>query len=309
MYHDGTHSYIVDSGTGNLKIQSDSIQIMNAAGSENVLIGAENGAVTLYHNNVAKIATGSTGVLINGTGATYGQLGIENAGDAQIDLFSNVGSGTEGKAEIFFSSDSSSDHVSMASIVMQQDGAGDRKGEMLFNVSDNGGPGLALKIENNKMVTVSNGFTLADGNVVLANGHGIDFSATADSGATGATDSSEILKDYEEGDWTPASNNLGMATVHAAKYIKIGEFVSVYCDITRNASPSDTSQGSAISGMPFNAGDDYPNGFTLIPSVGEAVITIAGGGSMAFTGIDGTNITRSQIANKRCQHYVTFNTL
>ena len=102
---------------------------------------------------------------------------------------------------------------------------------------------------------------------------------------------------------------MGFATVHAAKYIKIGEFVSVYCDITRNASPSDTSQGSSFSGMPFNAGDDYPNGFSTCGNVTEAVRTSASGGSMSLTGLDGVPLTRSQLAGNRCQHYVTFNTL
>jgi hypothetical protein len=162
--------------------------------------------------------------------------------------------------------------------------------------------------EAGKMV-LNNGIQVNNGDITFADGHGIDFSATADSGATGATDSSEILKDYEEGDWTPASNNLGMATVHVAKYIKIGEFVSVYCDITRNSSPSDTSQGSAISGMPFNAGDDYPNGFSFCANVTEAVRTGASGGSMTLSGLDGVPLTRSQLAGNRCQHYVTYNTL
>ena len=98
--------------------------------------------------NMLFVDGGINRVGIGGTGASYGQIGIENAGDAQIDLFSNVGSGTVGKAEIFFSSDSGSDHVSMASIVMIQDGAGDRKGEIRFNVSDNGGPATAVTISN-----------------------------------------------------------------------------------------------------------------------------------------------------------------
>ena len=158
-------------------------------------------------------------------------------------------------------------------------------------------------------MTVNNGITVSDGDISFASGHGIDFSATADSGATGATDSSETFKDYEEGDWTPAATNLGMDTIHAAKYTKIGEFVSVYCDITRNSSPSDTSQGTSFGGMPFNAGDDYPNGFSFCATVTEAVRTAASGGSIAVTGLDGVPLTRSQLAGKRCQHYVTFLTL
>ena len=96
-------------------------------------------------------------VLIGGTGATFGELGItgHSNGDANIDMYASVGSSVRGKAEIFFSTDSSSDHVSIASIVGQQP-SGDqasRKGEILLNVSDNGGPATALTVSNNGTVS------------------------------------------------------------------------------------------------------------------------------------------------------------
>jgi len=92
---------------------------------------------------------------IGGEDANFGVLGVENAGDSTFDMFSNVGNGTIGKAEIFFSTDGSSDHHSCASIVMQQP-TGDqaaRKGEILLKVSDNGGPSTALTIANNGTVS------------------------------------------------------------------------------------------------------------------------------------------------------------
>ena len=102
-------------------------------------------------------ATFAGDVFMGGSGATFGDLGIENAGDSRIDLFSNVGSGTRGKAEIFFSTDSSSDHVSCASIVMEQppNDQGARKGQIAFKVSDGGAPAQAMLIENNLNTTFS----------------------------------------------------------------------------------------------------------------------------------------------------------
>jgi len=96
-------------------------------------------------------------VFIGGINATLGELGItgEANGNANIDLYQSCGSSVRGKAEIFFTTDSSSDHESMASIVMEQP-SGDqasRKGQMIFNVSDNGAPGQALIIENNGVVS------------------------------------------------------------------------------------------------------------------------------------------------------------
>jgi filamentous hemagglutinin family protein len=45
-------------------------------------------------------------------------------------------------------------------------------------------------------VTIDGAIT-ANGNIVMANGKGIDFSATAGTGT------SELFNDYEEGTWTP----------------------------------------------------------------------------------------------------------
>ena len=60
LYHDGSHSYIVDNGTGNLKIQGSQVDILGS--DETMATFADDGAVTLYHNNVAKLATASDGI-------------------------------------------------------------------------------------------------------------------------------------------------------------------------------------------------------------------------------------------------------
>jgi len=182
--------------------------------------------------NMLFVDGGNNRVGIGGTGASYGQIGIENAGDAQIDLFSNVGSGTVGKAEIFFSSDSGSDHVSMASIVMIQDGAGDRKGEIRFNVSDNGGPATAVTIANNKNVTFAAGLLI---------------------GGTGA---SNTLDDYEEGTTgvvSIACSTSGSISLQSnfrkLAYTKIGRAVTItgMLKITSVSSPT----GAATFALPF----------------------------------------------------------
>ena len=63
---------------------------------------------------------------------------------------------------------------------------------------------------------------IGDGNLVVASGHGIDFSATGD--GTGATVGSEVLDDYEEGTWSPGIGE-GSVTIDRAHYTKIGRFV------------------------------------------------------------------------------------
>jgi len=67
IFHTGSSSNIQDSGTGNLNISGDDVVILNAAATETKATFASNGAVTLYYDNNAKIATTNTGVDVTGT--------------------------------------------------------------------------------------------------------------------------------------------------------------------------------------------------------------------------------------------------
>ena len=108
-----------------------------------------------------------------------------------------------------------------------------------------GGNATAITISSAELVTVANGLTLTDGNVVVANGHGIDFSATSGSGT------SELLDDYEEGTWTPtdASGASLSLAVNAASYTKIGRscYISAYITYPTNSS----SAAQLLGGLPF----------------------------------------------------------
>ena len=65
IYHDGSHSYIQDSGTGDLRLKGDYVKII-ASNDENMLSATQNGAVELYHNNSKKFETTSAGVTVTG---------------------------------------------------------------------------------------------------------------------------------------------------------------------------------------------------------------------------------------------------
>jgi hypothetical protein len=67
IYHDGSNSFIKDSGTGNLLIQSDAnTGFQNASGTEWKVEALTDGAVNIYYNGSQKFATTSTGVDITG---------------------------------------------------------------------------------------------------------------------------------------------------------------------------------------------------------------------------------------------------
>ena len=66
IYHDASNSYIADTGTGELRIKTDSLNIQNAAGNESLIRAGEDSAVTLYYNDGIKLVTNNTGVTITG---------------------------------------------------------------------------------------------------------------------------------------------------------------------------------------------------------------------------------------------------
>ena len=65
IYHDGSHSYVADSGTGNLYIQSNHLNIDTDHGEEMVNC-IKDGAVQLYYDNSKKFETDSNGVTVTG---------------------------------------------------------------------------------------------------------------------------------------------------------------------------------------------------------------------------------------------------
>jgi len=67
IFHDGSNSYIKDTGTGALVLNTSQLYINNPASNELLLTATENGGVTLYHDNSAKLASTSAGVAITGT--------------------------------------------------------------------------------------------------------------------------------------------------------------------------------------------------------------------------------------------------
>ena len=120
-----------------------------------------------------------------------------------------------------------------------------------------GGNATAITISSTELVTVANGLTLTDGNVVVANGHGIDFSATSGSGT------SELLDDYEEGAWTPVvadaasgGNTGGFAGYSpGGTYTKIGRTVYINCILNQITTTGMTGTASlVVRGLPFTVG-------------------------------------------------------
>ena len=67
IYHNGSNSYMKDSGTGNLILVASQTQIINAAESELCARFEDGGSVELYEAGNKKLETSSTGVTVTGT--------------------------------------------------------------------------------------------------------------------------------------------------------------------------------------------------------------------------------------------------
>jgi hypothetical protein len=128
----------------------------------------------------------------------------------------------------------------------------------LFDTAVNG-PAALKTGTHNATLDASGNLNIGTGNLIVASGKGIDFSATSGSGT------SELLDDYEEGTWTPffcktsseenmfVNNNLA---IYQADYRRIGDTVFASCYIQNDSSFSyDTGRGAtepiSVGGLPF----------------------------------------------------------
>ena len=146
-------------------------------------------------------------------------------------------------------------------------------GDITFQGNDNGVgvvTPLTLDMSAGGTVTFAKNVTITDGNLVVASGHGIDFSATANTSITNASMSSELLDDYEEGTWTPvvSGSSSGIYSLDSgfkARYTKIGAVCHVSATFGLDSLSGSASGYTAISGFPFN----YNGGLS------QAVSTVA----------------------------------
>ena len=79
IYHNGSDSYIEDSGTGALVVKTSQLSIRNAADDEQLAKFIQDSSVELYHNNTKRLETTSGGVEV------FGELQMDD-GNSHIKL-------------------------------------------------------------------------------------------------------------------------------------------------------------------------------------------------------------------------------
>jgi len=145
----------------------------------------------------------------------------------------------------------------------------------LQSVTDNGAT-------TDNALTISIGdMSLSDGNLVVANGHGIDFSDTP--GGTNTSNTSEILDDYEIGDWAPIFEGSSVSGTYIASnghfdYVKVGDMITLFgrCGFSSASGGTGTFN---IRRLPYAYADN------------QAVVGIIEWDNIAFNGSPGSRPT------------------
>ena len=117
------------------------------------------------------------------------------------------------------------------------------------------------------IIDPSGNISISDGNLVVANGHGIDFSAVADV-ATGENITSSVFNDYEEGTFTPSAAGSWTVTPQSLSggYVKIGRMVHIF--ISFSGGSKSTITAGYLEGLPF-ATTNFGTGSVTDSSVGD----------------------------------------
>jgi len=111
---------------------------------------------------------------------------------------------------------------------------------------------------NRMTINASGDVQIIDGNLTVAAGHGIVFGVD---GTGAGADASELLDDYEEGQWTPAPTRtssaptVGFSAGPNGSYVKVGRMVYASFDMTIN-SYSGGGGTAQLNGLPYAASSD-----------------------------------------------------
>ena len=212
--------------------------------------------VTISSNADNRVITGGSGTnLVGESTLTYSAGGMNIYGDTDRDGIKITQSGNN-YGEFNFNSNRSSvgnalgvirgewNSSEVASIYLTagDDTTNKDDGQIKFFTSAAGGSITSrMEILNNGNVSIPNG------NLVVASGHGIDFSATGNGGSS-PTGVSELFSDYETGTFTVTlANSLTVGTQTKLTYTKIGNKCHISGQFRIGTGGSDLT----INNLPF----------------------------------------------------------
>ena len=255
------------------------------------LTGITQTTINSNTNNYLITGTGTANTLQGEAKLTFDgdKLYVKNSsGNAGIDL--NVSSGVNPRLDF------NTANVASSGIIKSEE-SGNGSIMEFHNKNSSGGEQQVMTLTTDRNVSIN------DGNLIVANGHGIDFSATANAqpgqyNSINPTTDSEILHDYEFGSFTPHIRTQGGTSnaTYAQKggyYTKIGRMV--YVTFFMNWSNATNHSGYIyFVGLPYFSGSNTAT--HLMYGIGTVQLnnfTISGnGGAVLHMGAQtsGTNL-------------------
>ena len=137
--HDGNNTKFTHNGTGGLYIGADTFCLQNGTHDENFICMTDNGSVELYHDNVKKLETKSSGVEVTGNISNVsGDMIIDVAADIVLDA---DGGNIEMKDDglHFYSISRSGDNAIIQSVIQD--------GDVIIQGNDGGSTITALTLD------------------------------------------------------------------------------------------------------------------------------------------------------------------
>ena len=193
-------------------------------------------------------------ITIDGTeiDLSSGDLTLDVAGNIILDADGGVVRVFDGGTQIGnFANNSSDFHINVST--QDKD----------FSVNGNDGgstfTAFTLDMSDGGAATFAKGITLTNGNLAVASGNGIDFSATQNGPQNSPTTDSELFDDYEEGQWTPSVDG-GSSTYgnRIGWYTKVGELVHAYFNVSVNSFAG--SVRYLLGGLPYTSKNNTASG-------------------------------------------------
>ena len=266
IYHNGSHSYIDDTGTGNLKVRSNNFRVSNADDSKISATFVPSGAVELYHDNDKKFQTQASGAKIFNTASSGGtrlEIQGQEGQPAYLQLNADDGDDNADYSRIYHGTD--------GSVLFQNFTSGSWE----TNIKTTGNGSTDLFYDNGlKFQTKSDGVKLyqghfyADDSSQIRLGSGQDLRLYHD-----GTDSH--VNNYTGTFYIQAANNLVLQNTSGDKYIKAIEDGTIELYYNNSKKFETTSAGAKVFGDLVVDGNLTNEDVTTISSVG--IITAQNG--------------------------------
>jgi hypothetical protein len=234
IYHTGSNSVIADTGTGNLIVRANDLRMTSYAFEHNFLQANESGAVTLYHNNAAKLATTATGIDVTGTVTADGLEIATSVADTGVDLTLNGNKSTNGGiGSIIF--ENAGDSVGM---IRSNRASANDAADMLFYTQATGGANTErMRIDSSGNVGIG---TSSPSSILSTSG--TDTTAYSSS-SVGGQDSSATLKIQN---LTTAANSFASIDFNTNNNRVVNRIVSGHASSTTDGFLAFVTEGGGV---------------------------------------------------------------